>query len=448
MALVGIWYDSTDNFATLVGDVTPNTVFGVPAAAKPALNIGNGAGAAYARFSTPDPADQVTTAFYIKTPDVWPGQSFNINGLRADTTSVALAVALGGTGAPGQIRLVSPGGVIVASSPNGTLEVNTEYRFVVSYNTATLAGGLRVYAVNGSPDPIWSTSAVSPNWNAAINYVDFGRLNASPTVNNFLMDRLEVHDDVFIDPVRDPADVPVVAPPNAYPLYWYGPGTDDPDLVVGNVTNITPGGYPSNAALVFEQAAGATAYTQWNLPQAEPTLTVRLFFKTPAVWPSASYGLIACRPTLAGNGPSATISGAGQPGQIRLTSGATTMLSSPNNTLTVGTWYRVELQYKNSTSEARVGLFALGLNTPIWTSGWITHAAFATACAFVQIGRNTSSPTVGPFRVSDIFISDQVGSWAGGGDTQGLSWGVWNGTTVRPASVVQVWSNGTLKSIV
>lgn len=446
MALIGIWTSPADGFATFAGDVTTNTGAGVPAASAPGLRVGDGTGAATARLTYPSPASEVTTSFYVKTPSAWPSQSFNIHGIRPSITTLAVSIALGGQGSPGQIRLLSTG-VMVTNSDVGVLEVNSEYRFVTRYNKATTSATVDVFKVNGPPDPIWSTSYVdSVNWNQDINFADFGRLNSTPTVLPFLLDRLEAYDDIFVDPPRDANDVPVIPPATDYPLYWYGDG-DQPDLISGIVTMMNPGGYPSDAYFKVEQAAGAPAYVQWNLPEALPILSSRLFFKTPDVWPSASFGLILFRPSLATNGPSATISGSGQPGQLRLTAGATTLSQSANNTLATSTWYRIELQHKIGTSEARVAAFHLGLSTPLWYTPWMTHASFNTACPIVQVGRTTSNPQVGAFRVSDIMIHNEANDWLGGGNEQGVTWGVWNGSVVKPASAVQVWTGGTLKNI-
>lgn len=179
--------------------------------------------------------------------------------------------------------------------------------------------------------------------------------------------------------------------------------------VVGLGVSVVAGGIGAdNETLRFAQSSGNPSAVRWDLGEftTEVDLAARAYFKTPATWPSSSFNFLAVMNASFGNVAVLTVSGSGQPGQIRLVrTGGSVVVSSPNNTIQTDTWYRVELQKRGSTGHARVAVFAEEATvTPIWASNWEAHTDFATAIRYVTLGAISATPVVGTFDVDEVLL--------------------------------------------
>lgn len=159
--------------------------------------------------------------------------------------------------------------------------------------------------------------------------------------------------------------------------------------------------------IAVNQVGSDTGYLQIPVPAGSTTNPVRhrAYFNAGSTWASASFGLITMRPTLSTVGAVATISGSGQPGQMRLTRvGGASVVNSPTDTLALNTWYRVELMVVPLASRARVEVFNMGSDEPLWSSGWQTHSDFSSANNHIQVGRVTATPSVTGLRIDNGMI--------------------------------------------
>lgn len=190
--------------------------------------------------------------------------------------------------------------------------------------------------------------------------------------------------------------------------------------IIGTGVTLGSGGVGTfdSDSIVFTQVSGQAAHVRYDFAEEESTLdiAVRVYFKTPAAWPSASANIVALNTASHSSVAMLSISGSGAPGQLRLLrTGGSTVSSAPNNTMLVDTWYRVELQLNGTNSRARAALFPADSETPLWTSTWQTHANYAVPILRVAIGAINSSPTVAAFEADEILLAELPGEdeWLG-----------------------------------
>lgn len=213
--------------------------------------------------------------------------------------------------------------------------------------------------------------------------------------------------------------------------------------VAGNtVTYASDTGYPTAGSIRIAQNVSDVAYVLWSTNVSAAAL--RFYIRTPSAWSSTSAMLCTL-----GDGPSGRcriyIGGDGAPGQVRLSASSTTVANSSNGTIMHDTWYRFELQVNSATSEGRAAVFAIDSTAPSWDSGWVVHPDFTQTVTRVQLGRCNANPTVPPFHMDSIIVTDSVADWVGpidGDEVADPVVQVWNGTALITPAFVQVW-NGT-----
>lgn len=193
----------------------------------------------------------------------------------------------------------------------------------------------------------------------------------------------------------------------ALPITWTSGALPQ---VIGSGVSISPGGIgPDEGYIRINQPSGDAAHVRWDFAESESELAIatRVYIKTPTSWPSASYNVVAFNNAAHGAIAMAAFSGSGAPGQIRLLrTGGGTVIASPNNTVAVNTWYRVELQMDGYNTKARVAIFHLATEEPLWASPWQTHVNYEVPVRRVAIGAINVTPTVGEFGVDAILIAD------------------------------------------
>lgn len=219
-----------------------------------------------------------------------------------------------------------------------------------------------------------------------------------------------------------------------------------PALHGGGAMTLDAGdGFPTAPAIKIEQNASAAAAALFSFA-ATSDVAVRAYFKMPAPG-SASQVLVATN-VGAGN-PSArfAIGGTGQPGQARLAKDGATLAQSSAGLLTTGTWYRIELQHDGDPGRARAAVFPVASTTPIWDSGWMTDAAFASsALDRVRVGSFNANPRLTAYLIDSITGSDDISQWIGphAGDTPASAFtvSIWDGTNEIPAEA-SIWDGAT-----
>lgn len=405
--------------ATMVGGATvlTNNRMGM----GDSVSFPAGTTAAYLRLPLVTGAyDTFYGTFYFRTPTEWPSAAASIVAFRPSNAVMAYGFSIAGTGSPGQFRVVATGGTTIQSSPTGTLQLDTVYRvnFWLTGTTTgdrTISGSLYQF---GSVEELWAYSGSIPSASqTALIQVDFGKINNTPSTTEFGIDAITIGDDptpVFEPHPDDPASAVVPEEPEdpEEPEQFFGFTGDinDTSMLVGTDISVAPGAglqgsntQVENGSYVVSQTSGVGYLQHLPSPAAE-TVVTQVYFRVYDAWPSASFGLITLRFEPATVLCALTISGAGQPGQGRLTGpGGATIQQSANNTLSVDTWYRGELQYDKTTGKARAGIFAMGTDVPLWSSDWQAHASFTQSISHVQIGRVTNSPVVSGLELEEAY---------------------------------------------
>lgn len=445
---------------TVVGavSVAPGSVFW----GSDALAIGSSAAAAYAQF---DFASTTTVALrvYFTTPSAWAASSTVVAGLRTPGYVLALGIAVAGTGAPGQLRITRPAGT-VASSAAGLLALDTRYRVEVRYDAAGGDATYAVWAIGGTV-PLWEgTTTGITDWQVAINRVDVGRVQSTPTLPTWHAAHIVVESNAaaYIGPHA--SDTPTdPEPPAGFLVEFDGTYLEgDPPAQVGagvgshgrqrlTVAASDPGLWPGPGSLTVDQG-NAPAYVQYDLPEAAPVLHVVAWLRIPDAWAASAWGAVTLRPNPGTIAATITISGAAQPGQVRLTSGdGVTVVTSARNTLTAGGLYRFELLYDSTGGRARAAAFLPQTHLPLWDSGWQTAAAYSASVAALQLGRVTTVPEVGALKYGRWYAQSALpagsATWYGyRSDIEGRPLErMWTGTELVPlGSVAQLWTGTEL----
>lgn len=187
-----------------------------------------------------------------------------------------------------------------------------------------------------------------------------------------------------------------------------------PTVVGSGVSVVTDGGPESGVdALQFDQAASTASTAQWSFT-ATAGVAIRAYLRLPASWASSSSRIIGGRVDTANLSGAFNLSGSGAAGQVRLinSSGGTTVASSATGLVANTTWYRVELLIDGSGQEARLGVFALESDSPLYDSGW-QAGTYGSTTALADVGPNLTTVTVPSMRAADILVVDSIADWVG-----------------------------------
>lgn len=396
-----------------------------------ALGIAGGSTTSFVRFPvTVTPEDVMFGYFYFQYPEPV-SASVNIFALRPNASSSSLGLAVTGTGAPGGIRLVGSGGVVLDSSPNNSFIPGVNYRVTLRIwrpeGTTGREFDLQIYEMGTKSTPVYGAVGVLPSVSdVAWTYLDVGKINNSPTSNPFVIDELYFQK----SEIEEVSQLPTMDLWSSYEFFmedqtdfWFYANAEEQfdGEMQGTAISVVPGSlnlaaeYEDPPPMVYEvnQIGGDTGSLEFNAPasfETEYVIGMTYFSVNGETWPSASFGLITFRTNLSNATVSATISGAAQPGQVRLVAvGGVQLATSPNNTIRLNTWYRLELQISAVSGRARVGVFALGTSRPLWASDWLENANFSSPVEIVQIGRVTTSPSVTGLQFDRVNIGGFLG---------------------------------------
>lgn len=187
-----------------------------------------------------------------------------------------------------------------------------------------------------------------------------------------------------------------------------------PTTIGSGVTAVTNGGPVSGVdAIQYDQVA-ATACTSQLTFTAATAVGIRSYMRLPAAWAASSQRILGGRFDGSTLSAALNLAGSGSAGQVRLinTGGSTSVASSSTGTVANTTWYRFELLINHSANQARLGIFALGSDTPLYDSGWMTDS-FQASTARADFGPNLTTPTLGSMRAADLEVVDSAASWVG-----------------------------------
>lgn len=214
--------------------------------------------------------------------------------------------------------------------------------------------------------------------------------------------------------------------------------------VVGGDLSVDAGfGYPAVPAILIEGNGTTTGCARWQF-SAEPVVAFRMYFLTPAAWlPAGAVNIIQIQQSAAAINCAFRVGGQGNPGQCRLArTGGATVVQSGSGVISLDTVYRFELQNDAAASEARAAVFPLLSDTPLWDSGWQSHADFGGDVTEVRAGI-ASTATTWDVWVDSVLGTDVVDDWIGRHpddvSVTGPTVTVWNGSVELPVSSVTVW---------
>ena len=430
----------------ITGTMTVTGSAGDPPAGRH-LAVAAGSATAFVRVTnTTAPGDVLYLRWYMKTPTAPASASRNFLYLRTSGAAAAAAVALGGTGAPGQIRLIyGNSGSIAGNSSSSLLTADTWYLLDMVYTPhATLGNAkLAIYSLD-SDTPLWSIDHDNSEF-TTIDRFDIGRVNATST-EGFAIAGVLAQDTPFeSSPPRhynDPMYDSGPPPTSDYPAIW----TDEETPTfpgpthTGAAATVPDGGWGGIRDSVAYTATGSAAYSDWPLLAAEPELMFSHYVTMPSAWPSAAFNMVTLRDAGAANRLAVVLSGSGQPGRIRLAvDGGATIAQSPLNLLSPGRTYAIEVAYSSLLGRARLLVFAPGLRTPLWSSGWVTDPSFTTSLTRVMTGPSNNGMTVSydisAVRYTNVDAFDTGEEWFGplSGDKPDVFW--YDGTDLIPVEV-------------
>lgn len=175
---------------TVVGSVVVNNSIGIVNADS--LEIVNDAAAASARFALASPASELAFRFYLRTPSAWPASACTLAGLRPTPSTLSASITLTGTSSPGRLRLTTVGGTMVAETPANTLALSSNYRVELRYNASTSSAYLNLFDMGENVSKFSSGQKVDANFALPVERIDIGRLNATPAVNPFYFDGVQI----------------------------------------------------------------------------------------------------------------------------------------------------------------------------------------------------------------------------------------------------------------
>ncbi len=352
----------------------------------------------------------VAVRAYLQMPATWASAAEALIIVRPNSSSNAGQASIAGTGAPGQVRLLKADpSANAATSSNGTLSQGTWYRFELRLDQANGRGRLAIFPL-ASDTAVWDSGWVTNDFGTSAYRVEIGPAYTSPTMGTVRAANIVVSDDVSNWVGRTAGDN--LPGPTVNTLGQWDSGAL-PTTVGTGVSYAVTGGWDGRPAIQFNQQAGSSSQVRFEFSSVS-TVAARAYIQMPTAWTASSQALIIARFNSSTNVGAAALGGSSSPGQARLIKAdpSATAAQSSTGTLAQNTWYRFELQLNHITSQGRTAVFALGSDTPLWDSGWVTND-FGTSTYRIEIGPAYSAPTMGQVCVANLKVTDSVSGWIG-----------------------------------
>lgn len=404
MAILGQWDSGT--LPTIYGA-------GVSSAATggwnggPAIQFDQAAGqASQVRFEFTS-RQNVAVRAYLQMPATWASAAEALIIVRPSSADTVGQAVIGGTGSPGQGRLVYHAGSSAATSSTGTLSQSTWYRFELRLDQANGRGRLGIFPL-ASDTAVWDSGWITNDFGTSAYRVEIGPAYTSPTMAMVRAANIVVSDDITNWIGRATGDG---TSPGGNVLGEWNSGTL-PTTIGSGVSYVANGGWDGRPAIQFTQAASDVSQVRFTF-SAATNLAMRAYIQMPSTWASAGQMLLMARPSGSDVSGRMALAGTGAPGQVRLMDSAgATISSSSNGTVNTGQWYRAELQFNGTTGQGRTAVFALGSDTPLWTSGW-QAADFHMPSIYAEFGPGWSGTTLGQIRMANLKVTDSISDWIG-----------------------------------
>lgn len=354
----------------------------------------------------------VAVRAYLRMPASWAASSMALIIARPNSTSNVAQVTIAGTGAPGQVRFLKADPSANATSPssNGTIEPSTWYRFEMQLDQAAGQGRMAAFPL-GSDTAIYSTGWVSNDFGDSTYRVEVGPAYTSTTVGMVRAANIMVTDDLSGWIGRAAGDT-LGSEPSGNILGQWDSGAL-PTVMGSGVSYVSNGGWDGRPAIQFSQPEGVISQVRFQF-SAATSLALRAYVQMPTTWSSSGQPIIVARPNGIDMSGRMTLAGTAAPGQVRLTdtTGGVTAASSSNGTVSASQWYRFELQFNGASGQARTAVFALGSDTPLWSSGWVTND-FTMPAIYAEFGPGWGGTTLPQIRMTNLLVTDDVNAWIG-----------------------------------
>lgn len=219
----------------------------------------------------------------------------------------------------------------------------------------------------------------------------------------------------------------------------------------------SPGFPKSWIELVQSGTNNLQAIIGWGFDS--PNVSARFYYRAPEHYQDGGFSLASFQslpgPTLMND--RIYSSGAGIPGQLRLsTQPNTTLYASNNKLIKPGAWHRIEFQYRRDAPGVvytRARLFRIGSDIPVFDTNFIQSPNPTTSCAFFRIGivQKTEGGQTPPIGLAHVTITDDlstIGRHADDTLIPGYSRvSVWKNGVLVPATALYVWRDGQLVPI-
>lgn len=198
---------------------------------------------------------------------------------------------------------------------------------------------------------------------------------------------------------------------------------------------------PRAPQIEFATVSSKSPGLYWNY-STQTVGSGRIYLDTPSAWNSVSHSLVEIH--LAGGGTQIaariTLAGTGSPGQLRLYSAdATTLVgSTPSNTLSVSTRYRIEWIVNHVAGTMTVKLYLGDSLTELASIGGSSNYGINQGQVLFGNYSAAATPTL---NMDDFAIGDSAVLIGPKAAPSAPTITVWNGTAEVPATI-SVW-NGT-----
>ncbi len=133
---------------------------------------------------------------YLRVPSSWASGAEALVIARPNSTSNIGQAVIGGTGSPGQIRLIKADpGTNAAVSSNGTITQSQWYRFELLLDQVNSQGRLGVFPL-ASDTALWDSGWTNADFGSSVYRAEVGPAYTSPTMGTVYAANILVVDDI------------------------------------------------------------------------------------------------------------------------------------------------------------------------------------------------------------------------------------------------------------
>jgi hypothetical protein len=368
-----------------------------------------------------------TLGFVFRTPAAWATVAWTYATVVSGTAPQS-RIVMGGTSAPGSVRLTDAAGTELTRSTNNVLALSTTYYCELQHQAAGAGGVLRLRVFDAAGlTTLYDSGSLTANIGTTCDGIQIGRLDSTPTVGAFWSGLVQGAN--TITTLAGPLPAPVVG--ITTDLRWAMSGAADEAVVTTSsrgladttspsaITGTPPktdaafpvGGFP---LVRFDQVTATASCLTLPVP-ASTFRTVGFVFRTPASW-SATSAIIATIMSSGSVCANIDFAGTGAAGEIRLMNAANVMTNAVNpGTMSLNTTYYCELQLTQvgAAGVGRLRLWNSAGTTLLFDSGNCTSDYGTAAANQIIIGARSTSPILPTFWVGVVSSAPTISTLAG-----------------------------------